>query len=236
MPGQKRNRRTLRQSRSPRRSKVIKSPRRPPASHLLIIECDAEKLARQQLDMGSKLFSLLRVLFPEKQIVLVKSSSLAELNRSLADTLVSHDRFRTILVVGHSNEKGLQLTSGNGFDWKAIAGWLDPFNPEFLLLAACRAGRFAAARDLFSEIKSLRQIYASPVTFFRDQSDPLAALIIALFGNRKIDDGFFRLLQAAGYMVKDGVMFRWKRGEVTRGSSLKGIGWDLVGDLVNRRI
>lgn len=103
------------------------------------------------------------------------------------------------------------------------------------MLAACRAGRFAAASDLFLEIKSLRQIYASPVTFFKDQSDPIVALIIALFGNRKIDDGFFRFLQTAGYVLKDGVMFRWKRGEVTRGSSLKGIGWDFFGDLVNRR-
>jgi hypothetical protein len=193
------------------------------------------KLAGQQLDMGSRIFSFLRVLFPDKKIVLVKTSSLAELNRSLADTLVSHDRFRAVLVVGHSNESGLQLTSDNGFSWKAIAGWLRPFNPEFLLLAACRAGRFAATRDLFLEIESLRQIYASPITFFRDQSDPIAAFIIALFKNRKIDDGFFRLLQTTGYLLKDGLIYRWKRGEVLKSNDLEGTVWNVLGDLLDKR-
>lgn len=217
-------------------SKLTKPTRRTPAAHLLVIECEAEKLTQQQLDLGSKAAALLQLIFPKKKIVLVKTSAVDELSRSLAEILGSHKRFRTILVVGHSNEQGLKLTSENGFKWRAIARWLSPFNPEFLLLAACHAGKFAAVQDLFTEIKSLREVYASTVKLFRDQSDPLVGLIIALLKHRKIDEDYFRILQAAGYAISDGLLYRWKRGEVVRGDEIKGIAWNIMGDLLNKRI
>jgi hypothetical protein len=217
-------------SRSPKRA------RRPPAAHLLVLECEAEKLANQRLDIGSKASTLLQSLFPEKKIVLVKTSSVDDLGRSLAEALNSHKRFRTILVVGHSNEQGLKLTAESGFKWGAIARWLSPFNPEFLLLAACHAGKFRATQELFAEIKSLREIYASPVKLFRDQSDPLVGLLIALLKNRKVGEKYFRLLQAAGYTISDGLLYRWKRGEVVRMDEIAGVAWNILGDLLNKRI
>jgi hypothetical protein len=60
-------------------------------------------LAQHQLDFGSKITTLLRLAFLNKKIVLVKASSRDELCRALGETLQAHDRFRTVLIVGHSN-------------------------------------------------------------------------------------------------------------------------------------
>lgn len=212
-----------------------KSTRRPAAAHLLILECEAEKLAGQKLDLGSKAAAFLRVLFPKKKIVLVKTSEAGELGRALADALEEYGRFRTILVVGHSNERGLKLTADRGFVWKAVARWLGPFNPEYLLLAACEAGKFGAAKELFGEIKSLREIYASPVKLYGDQTNPLIGLLGALLKNRKIGEDYFRILQAAGYVLSDGLVYRWKRGEVSHGDELTGAAWNVVGEMLNKR-
>jgi hypothetical protein len=213
-----------------------KSTRRPAATHLLILECEAEKLAGQRLDLGSKAAAFLRALFPKKKIVLVKTSDAGELGRALADALESYGRFRTILVVGHSNELGLKLTTDRGFGWEAVARWLGPFSPEYLLLAACQAGKFRAAKELFAGIKSLREIYASPVKMYGDQTNPLIGLLVTVLKSRKIDEDYFRILQAAGYVLSDGLLYRWGRGEVLRGDEAAGTAWNVVGDLLNKRV
>src|SRR5690349_6741564 len=108
----------------------VSRKRRPPASHLLIIECEPTKLATQRLDFGSSVYALFRNLFVNKKIVLVRASSRDELCQHLGETAQSHDRFRTILVVGHSNDEGLQLTPDDFYEWWAVGEWLKAFKPE----------------------------------------------------------------------------------------------------------
>lgn len=220
-------------SSQPRRGQRLR--RRPAASHLLIIECEPDKLAQQGLDFGSKVSALCSLLFHKKRIVTAKAHSKGELCRTLGEALQSHDRFRTILIAGHSNEYGLQLTTDEFYDWKAVGDWLKPFQPEFLLLMACRAGRSSSARILFQQIPSLREVYASPVAFFTDQTHPLAVLLAALVQNRKVDERWLRALQASGYLLTDGLLFRWKRGETLRAGHVERAAWDLLGDIFDRR-
>lgn len=160
--------------------------RRTPASHLLIIQCEPDKLAQQGLDFGSKVSALCSLPFRKKRIVSAKAYSKDKRCRTLGETLQSHDRFRTVLIVGHSNEYGLQLTPDQFYDWKAVGEWLKPFQPEFLLLMACQAGRSSSARILFQQVPSLREVYASPVAFFTDQTHPLAGLLVALVKNERL--------------------------------------------------
>jgi len=213
----------------------VRQKRRPPASHLLIIECEPDKLGQQQLDFGTRINALLSLPFPKKKIVLVKASSRDELCRALGETLEKHDRFRSILVVGHSNEKGLQLTPREFYNWKAVGEWLKPFQPEFLLVAACSAGRSTGIRQLFERIRTLREIYASPVTLFRDQTHPFALLLGAVVRDRKINERFLRTLQVTGYLFTDAVIYQFKRKETRDGNELERLGWDLLGQILNRR-
>ena len=218
-----------------RTRKKQKPQRRPPASHLLIIECEPDKLAQQRLNFGSAAASLLVTLFPTKKIVLVHGTSVGALGQALADAVKANDRFRTVLIVGHSNEEGLQLTPQEFFSWQAVANWVAPFQPEFLLLAACRAGRSAAIRNLFEGVSSLKEIYASPVKFFSDQTHPFAGLLLAVLKYRKIDEAVARLLQASGYAFNDGLIYRWRRRDMRHPNQLNRLGWDLLGDIFNRR-
>jgi hypothetical protein len=223
-------------ARSTSQPRLRKKPRkRTPASHLLIIQCEPEKLAQQGLDFGSKVSALCSLPFHKKRIVTAKAYSKDELCRTLGETLQSHDRFRTVLIVGHSNEYGLQLTPDQFYDWKAVGEWLKPFQPEFLLLMACRAGRSSSARTLFQQVPSLREVYASPVAFFTDQTHPLAGLLVALVKNRKVDERWLRVLQTNGYLLTDALLYRWKRGETLRAGNVESIAWDLLGDIFNRR-
>src|SRR5687767_10526838 len=102
-------------SSSPQRSK--KPRRRPPASHLLIIQCEPDMMAQQGLDFGSTVAAFCSLPFHRKKIVTAKAYSKDELCRTLGETLQSHHRFRTVLLVGHSNEYGLQLTADEFCDW-----------------------------------------------------------------------------------------------------------------------
>lgn len=218
---------------NPRLRKRVR--RRPAASHLLIIQCEPDKLAQQGLDFGSRVSALCSLPFHKKKIVTAKAYSKDELCRTLGETLQAHDRFRTVLIVGHSNEYGLQLTPDEFYDWKAVGEWLKPFQPQFLLLMACRAGRSSSARILFQQIPSLREVYASPVAFFSDQTHPLAGLLAALVKNRKVNESWLRVLQASGYLLNDALLYRWKRGETLRAGNVEHTAWDLLGDMFDRR-
>ncbi len=208
---------------------------RPAAAHLLILECQEQKLAGQTLNFGSGIVPFLKALFPSKRIVLVPTSSLSELGPSLAEASAKHGRFRSVLIVGHSNAMGLQLTNDQFYPWEVVGHWLTKFEPEFLFLAACEAGRSEAVRSLFATVASLREVYASPVQFYADQSTPLVALIALVLKDRKIDSEASSLMRALNYVMTGAQISRWRRGEVGKGEELSGKLWNSVAAVLNRR-
>jgi hypothetical protein len=223
--------RLTRLSRTARRA----SQRRPTRAHLLIIECDAGKLAADGLYLGSPFGQLVQKVFPEKRIVVVQTSTKDKLKEDLANVVQTHGRFRSILIVGHSNEVGLTLTSDCRCGWTAVGNWLQIFEPEFVFLAACEAGRSEAVRGLFMPLrKTLRQVYASPVALHRSQTPSLAVLIVMLLMQGRIDEDQSGALRLANYVLTGGQLFRWKRGETGLGEELRARLWDGVASLFNR--
>jgi hypothetical protein len=85
-----------------------------------------------------------------------------KLVQDLADVFQQYGCFRAILIVGHSNETGLALTSDGQGSWSAVGSWFNKFEPELCFLPACSADKSHSVRDVFSSIKTLRQVYASP--------------------------------------------------------------------------
>ncbi len=208
--------------------------RRPAAAHLLVLECQEQKLSGQALNFGSRIVPFLQALFPSKSIVLVPTSSLSELGPSLAKASAKYCRFRSLLIVGHSNAMGLQLTNDHFCSWQAVGQWITKFAPEFLFLAACEAGRSEAVRSLFAPASSLREVYASPIQFYAGQSTPLVLLIASILKDRKIDSEASSLMRTLNFAITGGQIFRWRRAEVGKGEELSAKLWDSLPSVLNR--
>ena len=208
--------------------------RRQPRAHLLIIECDSRRLAADGLNLGSAFGRLVKTVFPEKGIAIVQTLSEQKLKEDLANVFREHGRFRSILMVGHSNEAGLVLTTEGLRSWSVVGNWLQKFEPEFCFLAACRAGKSEAVRDLFKRIKTLRQIYASPAALYKNQTPPLAALIGMLLKDGKIDEEMSGALRLVNYVLTGGQLYRWRRAETGPGEEVKGRLLDGVASLFDQ--
>ena len=207
---------------------------RPSAAHLLVLECQEQKLTDQALNFGSRIVPFLKALFPSKRIVLVPTSSLSELGPSLAGASAEYGRFRSVLVVGHSNAMGLQLTNDHFCSWQVVGQWVAKFEPEFLFLAACEAGRSEAVRRLFAPIPSLKEVYASPIQFYAGQSAPLVGLITQALKDRKIDSDASSFMRTLNYAITGGQIFTWRREEVGKGEELSATLWDSLPGVLNR--
>jgi len=201
---------------------------------LLVLECQEQKLTDQALNFGSRIVPFLKALFPSKRIVLVPTSSLSELGPSLAGASAEYGRFRSVLVVGHSNAMGLQLTNDHFCSWQAVGQWVAKFEPEFLFLAACEAGRSEAVRRLFAPIPSLKEVYASPIQFYAGQSAPLVGLITQALKDRKIDSDASSFMRTLNYAITGGQIFTWRREEVGKGEELSATLWDSLPGVLNR--
>ena len=227
----------------PSRHKPRKRPTRPlmrakgrsrPRSHLLILECDSRKLAADGLNLGSAFGELAKMLFPQKRIAVIQTSTEQKLAEDLANVFSEFGRFRSILVVGHSNEAGLVLTQDGLRRWDVVGNWLRAFEPEFCFLAACRAGRSEAVRDLFKPITTLRQIYASPAALYKNQLPPLAILIGMLLKDGSIDEDQSGALRIVNYLLSGGQLYRWKRRETGAGEEMKARLLDSVASVLDQ--
>jgi hypothetical protein len=186
----------------------------------------------QALNFGSGVASFLQATVPKKSIVLVRTSTVSELGATLASVWNRFGRFRSVLVIGHSNAKGLQLTNDHFFEWNAVGQWLKKFEPRSLFLAACDAGGSEAVRRLFASIPSLRDVYASPIKLYSGQTAPLAVLILSSVQQRRIDNKARRVLQGVNYVLTGGQLYRWKRSETGTGRELEGCLYDLAASLL----
>jgi hypothetical protein len=167
-------------------------------------------------------------------MAIVQTFSEKKLTEDLADVFQEYGRVRSILVVGHSNEAGLALTADGLRSWSVVGNWLQKFEPEFCFLAACRAGKSEAVRDLFKPIKTLRQIYASPAALYKNQTPPLAVLIGMLLKDGKIEEEMSGALRLVNYVLTGGQLYRWRRAEAGPGEEVKGRLLDGVASLFDR--
>ncbi len=208
--------------------------RQKPRAHLLIIECDSRKLTADGLNLGSAFGQLAKTVFPGKNIAVVQTSTEQQLQEDLAEVFQKFGRFRSILLVGHSNETGLVLTGDGLRSWDVVGNWLKVFDPEFCFLAACRAGNSGAVRNLFKPVPSLRQIYASPSALYKNQVTPLALLIGMLLKDGRIDEDQSGALRLANYALTGGQLYRWRRADTGPGEEIKATILDTVASLLDR--
>ncbi len=152
---------------------MARRPRQAPS--LLILQLDSDKLRADGLSF-TELTRFVQVVtaFGSGAVVEVRETTTPQHLREELASLEGH--FDVIVAIGHSNESGIRIASGEFVDWAKFATLIKRFKPKRLVLIACQAGRWPAASLLFTNLANLRRIFASPVNASRD----LGALMIAL--------------------------------------------------------
>jgi hypothetical protein len=181
---------------------------------VLIVECDSMKLQQQGLAVGREIYTYIRTLLPRNPIHLVESHTQAKLLEELANVFESRLPFRTIVVVGHSNREGLQLSSDAFVGWEAVGRFLSPFAPRRVLLLACGAGQSYPSNSLFDTVETLDEIFASPIPTRKNQQYVLLGKLLHVLFAKKENRQINQLMQLGNLMLTGGIMYHRSRREL----------------------
>jgi hypothetical protein len=199
---------------------------------LLILECDAEKLAKQSLAIGSDVHELIGRWAPGViRTELVRTASEVDLLEQLGRAKEKHGRFDLVLVVGHSNPQGLCLTAERFVPWGVFAKWIEIFEPKKVLLVACEAGRWLAAKAIFDGVPKLKEVYASPVVMNRHQATAVLLLVFYFLLVKSPDAEHVQMIQAINLFRSGGLLYRWTRKECKDEGLAEGVKWDVLSHL-----
>lgn len=203
---------------------------------VLIVECDSAKLERQNLALGHQLYAAVKLAFSRNPVELVRADTRADFLKRLGELNETGQLYRRIVIIGHSNKKGLQLTADTFSEWSAVASWFGPFDPHCIILIACEAGRWLPCAALFKGIPGLKEIYGSPVPAHKDQAMIVLGLVLHALKAKKIDKGLIRLMQAGNLLMTKGVMFRNTRRDYEQGGDMEGALWHAAEPLIDEFI
>lgn len=163
--------------RRPQATAPVARSRRP---SLLILHLDADRLRTDRLHLGEQ--AAVAAMFSAyglgADVAVVEGTDRADLHRVLSELTQAGRTFDVVAVIAHSNSRGIKIAADvDAFvDWRAFAAYLKPLKPRRLVLVACQAGQWPAAKTIFGELSVLRRIYASPVNASKD----LGALMLWL--------------------------------------------------------
>jgi len=182
-------------------------------------------LAQQDLAVGDQLQTMVKLAFPRNRVELVRTDTEANLLKRMGEIAEGGQRYRDIVIIGHSNRNGLRLTSDKFYEWPAVAGWFSLFGPHRIILIACEAGRWLPCAALFDGLPDLKEIFGSPVPAHKDQMWVVLGRVLYALGARKTDSKWIQLMQAGNFLMTKGLMFRNTRRDYERGGTMEGEGW-----------
>jgi hypothetical protein len=137
--------------------------------------------------------------------------------RSLLDACAELARdartFDVVVSIGHSNDSGIQVARDRFADWEWYASLLKAFQPKRLLLVACQAGRWPAASTLFSRLRRLRRIFASPVNVSGALGAVMVSLVPYLLEVKAPRVGVVTAAQVALAAATGGQVRQWMRAD-----------------------
>ncbi len=180
--------------------------------------------------MARELEGITRLVLPSIQTRLVAGPSSGSLLQQLGMCKGQHGHLSHVVVVGHSNERGLQLARDLFTSWEGFAAWVEPFRPKCVILVACEAGRWLPASALFSGISTLQEIYGSPVVTTEAQAAAIKVLVPYLLSGNRLPKNILPL-QLLNFALTQGVIFRQTRKDFRRATPAEGIlwnGWEMI--------
>ena len=181
---------------------------------LLILECDSEKLSRQRMAVGTELSGYLRSFFPSNPIYLIKASDIRRFSDSIEQLYLDKLQIPSVVVVGHSDTKGIQLASdAPSVPWTELAQWISPLKSTQITLLACEAGGWLPCNDMFHGIPELDEIFASPV--FARTSDKYLVFfkILSFLGSLEKELFSDHVPSLLNFAATGGIMFSRTRSE-----------------------
>jgi hypothetical protein len=201
----------------------VQKPKLPLLS-LLILECDADLLARQSLSMANDIDKIVRILPKRLSVEVAFIKTKEELLETFADLSQKYRGIKLIVAIAHSNSQVISLAPGMVIGWGAFGEWIKPFNPQKLVFIACKAGQFPPTRTLFDEVEKLTEIYASPVELWKHQVEAMMLLIPYLLMAQKIDPDLITVGQAISFMRHGGIILRCRRRQTEWNQLFQAIG------------
>lgn len=117
---------------------------------LLILECNADKLASQSMSMAEEIKIISQLFAPKVKIEVVKTTTEEMLKSQFASLVENQYQFETIVVIGHSSSTSINLTYDRSVSWAGFAKWIEIFKPKQMVLIACQSGNIFPVQDLFA--------------------------------------------------------------------------------------
>ncbi len=210
----------------PKERKNVDRRRKP----VLILECDSDTLASQNLAVGVELSAWLEVFFPRNPLHLLQSRTRADLLKEFAALKQSGQSFGNVVVIGHSNRSGLKINADDFITWEAVGGWLELFDPRRLFLLACEAGQWLPCAALFKKLPKLDEIVGSPVPANKEQQYFILASVLHQLDAKQADSELIKMLQIGNFLLNKGVMFRQTRTTYERGGREQGEIWTHIAE------
>lgn len=211
---------------------AVKSRPRPKVPSVLILECDAEELDRQGLNIGSAVHEKILKWLPGLiTSYLIRATSPDSLREEMQRCKEQHEFFDFILVVGHSSPRGIRLTPGNSVSWDVFSIWIETFEPKRLFLAACEAGQWLSAKSIFERVSKLKEIYASPVLMSKQQATGLMLLLFYFLAIKYPKNDLIQMIQSITLFRTGGLIYKWKRDECKDDGAAEGSQWDALAHL-----
>jgi hypothetical protein len=112
--------------------------------------------------------------------------------------------------------------------WPAVARWLKPFSPRFVVLAGCEAGRWLPSKALFDGVGSLKETYGTPVLSTQPELRTLELLVVFLLAGGRVSAEWFPRAQVAAFALTNGVIFRQTRSEFQSAGVTEATCWTML--------
>lgn len=183
---------------------------------VLVLHLDADKLKRQKLHFGAlaRATGAIGALIAEGRIELHDTTTRRSLLDLLAKLSEENRRFDAVVVIGHSNRVGIQVASDAFEPWDVFAAYLEHVSPKRLIMLACEAGNWPAAKVLFGKLPRLDRVFASPVLASKDFGEFLMLAMPVIAFNGFPDAGVITLMQATSVATTGGQLRHWTRSDM----------------------
>lgn len=143
-----------------------------------------------------------------------EATSTGELLRVFAELVERRRSFDVVAVIGHSHADGIRVSDDKVANWEEFAAWLAPLAPRCLVLVACQAGRWSAARALFQRLPQLQRLFAAPVNACLDQGRLMVTLIPCLLLDGPPPELGVRAVQGVLALSLGAQLRAWARGDM----------------------
>lgn len=177
--------------------------------HVLILECNASKLASQDLSFGRGVAEAMALVQREKnhlRIEVLLIDSYEDFSDGIVDLIDEYSSVYNILVIGHSDSQSLTVAPNFDISWSEVGKWFQPLKPKTLAFVACEAGQFVSTQAIFDELETCRNIYASPFKSTKQQFEALKILFAYLLLTKRVDTNLIWVGQIMNFIRTGGVI------------------------------